>query len=53
MKHSEQIIVKRWVPILKEYERTKSKLTPRPFKFIKNLCRNSRNSRQEFQRQYT
>jgi hypothetical protein len=38
MQYSQQIIVKRWIPILKEYERTKAKITPRPFKFVKNLC---------------
>ena len=25
MQYSQQIIVKRWIPILKEYERTKAK----------------------------
>ncbi len=38
MQYSEQVIVKRWLPILKEYERTKAKVTPRPFKFVKSLC---------------
>jgi hypothetical protein len=38
MKYSQIIIVKRWIPILKEYERTKAKVNPRPFKFVKNLC---------------
>jgi len=31
MKHSEQVVIKRWGPILKEYEKTKSKVTPRMF----------------------
>ena len=31
MKYSEQVIVKLWIPILKEYECTKLKLTPRIF----------------------
>ena len=52
MKYSEQVIVKRWIPILKEYERTKSKLTPRPFKFIKNLCEAHHISRKELYRYY-
>ena len=39
MHYEYQIILKRWLPILKEYERTKSKITPRPFKFVKDLCR--------------
>lgn len=38
MKYSQIIIVKRWIPILKEYERTKAKVNPRPFKYVKNLC---------------
>ena len=38
MKYQDIVVVKRWIPILKEYERTKSKVTPRPFKFVKNLC---------------
>ena len=28
MQYSQQIIVKRWIPILKEYERTKAKVNP-------------------------
>jgi len=32
MQYSQQIIVKRWIPILKEYEQTKAKVSPRPFK---------------------
>jgi len=38
MQYSSQVIVKRWIPILEEYERTKAKVNPRPFKFVKNLC---------------
>jgi len=38
MQYSNQVIVKRWIPILKEYERTKAKVNPRQFKFIKGLC---------------
>ncbi|MFH1428452.1 MAG: DDE-type integrase/transposase/recombinase [Candidatus Margulisiibacteriota bacterium] len=38
MKHSEKVIVKRWLPILKEYERIKAKIEPRPFRFVKDLC---------------
>jgi len=39
MKYSEIVIVKRWIPILKEYERTKAKITPRPYRFVKNICK--------------
>lgn len=38
MKYQQIVIVKRWLPILKEYERTKAKIIPRPFKFVKDLC---------------
>jgi len=38
MKYHEIVIVRRWIPILKEYERTKAKITPRPFRFVKNIC---------------
>jgi transposase InsO family protein len=38
MKYQDIVIVKRWIPILKEYERTKAKVTPRPFRFVKDLC---------------
>ena len=34
MKYSEIVMVKRWIPILKEYERTIAKITPRPFRFV-------------------
>ena len=53
MKHSDQIIIKRWLPILKEYERTKAKVTPRPFKFIKDLCKAHYISTKELRRYYT
>ena len=52
MLYSQQIIVKRWIPILKEYERTKAKVTPRQFKFIKDLCAAHHISRKELSRCY-
>jgi len=52
MKYSEQVILKRWIPILKEYERTKAKLTPRQFKFVKDLCQAHHISRKELSRYY-
>jgi hypothetical protein len=52
MQYSNQIIVKRWIPILKEYERTKAKVNPRPFKFVKNLCDAHHISRKELGRYY-
>ncbi len=50
MKYSDQVIVKRWIPILKEYERTKAKVEPRSFKFIKDLCEAHHISRKELGR---
>ncbi len=50
MQYSQQIIVKRWIPILKEYERTKAKITPRPFKFVKDLCDAHHISKKELER---
>jgi transposase InsO family protein len=52
MKHSQQVIINRWIPILKEYERTRSKVTPRPFKFVKDLCEAHHISRKELHRYY-
>ncbi len=52
MHYEYQIILKRWLPILKEYERTKSKITPRPFKFVKDLCRAHHISAKELRRYY-
>src|SRR3990167_4692426 len=52
MQYSNQVIVKRWVPILKEYERTKAKVNPRLFKFVKNLCEAHHISRKEIGRYY-
>lgn len=52
MRYEYQIIFKRWLPILKEYERTKSKITPRPFKFVKDLCRAHHISAKELRRYY-
>src|SRR3989344_9503853 len=52
MQHSYQIVLKRWIPILKEYERTKAKVEPRPFKFIKDLCEAHHISTKELRRYY-
>ena len=38
MKYKDIVVVKRWIPILQEYEKTKAKVTPRPFKFVKDIC---------------
>src|SRR3989304_908674 len=52
MHYEYQIILKRWLPILKEYERTRSKITPRPFRFVKDLCRAHHISAKEIRRYY-
>ena len=52
MHYKYQIILKRWLPILKEYERTISKVTPRPFKFVKDLCEVHHISSKELRRHY-
>ena len=52
MQYSHQVIVKRWLPILKEYERTKAKVEPRPFKFVKDLCKAHYISGKELARYY-
>lgn len=52
MVHAEQVVVKRWTPILLEYERTKRKEPSRPFKFIKDLCRAHHISTKELRRYY-
>ncbi|MCD6459156.1 hypothetical protein J7L67_00620 [bacterium] len=50
MKYHDIAIVKRCIPILKKYERTKSKVTPRLFKFVKDLCEAHHISKKEISR---
>ena len=50
MLYSQQVIVKRWIPILEEYEKTKAKVKPRSFKFVKDLCQAHCISRKELTR---
>lgn len=52
MQYSQQIIVKRWIPILEEYERTKAKVEPRQFRYVKNLCEAHHISKKELVRYY-
>ena len=52
MKYQDIIVVKRWIPILEEYERTRAKVTPRPFKFVKNLCEAHHITKKELGRYY-
>lgn len=52
MKYHDIVVVKRWIPILKEYERTKEKVKPRTFKFVKDLCQAHHISKKEIGRYY-
>ena len=52
MKHEQQVVLKRWIPILEEYERTKAKQVPRVFKSIKALCEAHHISPKELRRYY-
>jgi hypothetical protein len=52
MEFKDQIIVKRWKPILEEYEKTRSKVSPRSFKFVKDLCQAHHISTKELRRYY-
>jgi hypothetical protein len=38
MKINQQIFIKRWKPILEEYEKIKNKVLPRSFILVKDLC---------------
>jgi hypothetical protein len=53
MKHEQQLVIKRWMPILQEYERTRTKVTPRAFKSVKKLCEAHHLSPKELRRYYT
>lgn len=52
MHYSQQVLVKRWIPILQEYEKTKAKVKPRSFKFVKDLCTAYHISKKELRRYY-
>jgi len=52
MYYSQQVIVKRWIPILQEYEKTRAKVKPRSFKFVKDLCMAHHISTKELRRYY-
>jgi hypothetical protein len=53
MKHEQQVVIKRWIPILEEYERTRAKVKPRAFKSVKLLCAAHHLSPKELRRYYT
>ena len=52
MKHQEQVIVKRWLPILREYEKIKTKEEDRVFRLVKDLCGAHKISKKELRRYY-
>lgn len=52
MYYSQQVIVKRWTPILEEYEKTSKRVKPRSFKYVKDLCAAHHISRKELHRYY-
>ena len=52
MRYHYEIVLKRWLPILKEYEKTKNKIQPRSFKFVKDLCKAHHISTKELRRYY-
>lgn len=52
MEFKDQTIVKRWKPILEEYEKTKANSHPRSFELVKDLCQAYRISAKEIRRYY-
>ena len=52
MKIIQQIFIKRWQPILEEYEKIQNKVIPRSFRFVKDLCLAHHISNKEFRRYY-
>jgi transposase InsO family protein len=52
MVHFDQVITKRWIPILLEYEKVKNKVTPRSFRFVKDIYKAHHTSKKEILRYY-
>ena len=52
MKNNQIVIIKRWKPILEEYENIQNKVSPRPFKLVKDLCQAHHISNKELRRYY-
>src|SRR5665648_1287156 len=52
MKIIQQIFIKRWKPILEEYEKIQNKVIPRSFRFVKDLCLAHYISNKELRRYY-
>lgn len=52
MSHFEQVITKRWIPILREYEKTKRKEPGRRYRFVKDIYIAHHTSKKELLRYY-
>ncbi len=52
MKISQRVFVKRWKPILEEYEKIQNKVIPRSFRLVKELCLAHYISNKELRRYY-
>jgi len=52
MKFNQTIIIKRWRPILEEYEKIQNKVSPRSFRLVKDLCLAHHISNKELRRYY-
>ena len=52
MQFNQRIIIKRWRPILEEYEKILNKVSPRSFWLVKDLCRAHHISNKELRRYY-
>ena len=52
MEFKDRNLVNRWKSVLQEYEKTISKVTPRSFKFVKDLCKAHYISNKELRRYY-
>jgi len=52
MKINQQVFVKRWKPILEEYEKIQNKVLPRSFILVKDLCLAHYISNKELRRYY-
>jgi len=52
MKYKDIVVVKRWIPILQEYEKTKAKVEPRSFRYVKDLCEAHHINKKDLSRYY-
>lgn len=52
MVYNQRVLIKRWIPILEEYEKCKQKITPRCFRYIKHICAAHQISKKELGRYY-